>query len=218
MRALITGFEPYGGRGMNPAAEVARAVDGAAIGGVALTGRVLPVSLQRLRPEIEALLDEHRPDLVVGLGLSPGEPVVRLERLGANIADFPIADDDDLRVEDQPVAADGPPALMATLPLRAIQRALLAAGIPARLSSTAGTYLCNAALYGFLAALDARGSAARCGFVHLPYLPEQVAELLATRREERHDGAGLASMDLATMVRAIETAVEVCGQSAPSRG
>jgi pyroglutamyl-peptidase len=216
MRALITGFEPYGGRGVNPAGEIAVALDGRTIGGVSVAGRRLPVSFARLRGEIDALLDEVRPDLVISLGLWPGEPMIRLERLGTNIADFEIGDNDGVQLRDQPVAEGGPAALMATLPLRDILRALLAAGIPARLSSTAGTFLCNVTLYSFLAAIEARGSAARCGFIHVPYMPEQVAGLLgATERErrlEQHQRADLASMELATMVRAVETAIAVCAE------
>ncbi len=217
MRALVTGFEPYGGRGINPSGEVAKALDRRTIGGVAVTGRLLPVSFRWLREGIEALLDEVRPDVVISLGLWPGEPMIRLERLGANIADFEIADNEGLLAEDQAIAPNGPPALMATLPLREIQRALLAAGIPARLSGTAGTFLCNTTLYSFLAAVEARAAAVRCGFVHVPYVPEQVADLLAAtereRRLEQHQRADLASMELATMVRAIEVAIEVCART-----
>ena len=88
MRALLTGFEPYGGRDVNPASEVVRALDGRSAGGVAVIGRKLPVSYQELRSRIPELLDELQPDIAISLGLWPGEAMVRLERLGANLADF----------------------------------------------------------------------------------------------------------------------------------
>ena len=108
---------------------------------------------------------------------------------------------------------NGPAAFAATLPIRRIEGALLDVGIPARLSSTAGTFLCNACLYGFLEEAATAPRAALCGFMHLPYLPSQVAELLkATRRDARlelHQRADLASMDLPTAVKAVQIALEV---------
>ena len=106
----------------------------------------------------------------------------------------------------------GTTALAATLPLRAIEQALIAAGIPARLSTTAGTYLCNATLYTLLAAVERRGWNIPCGFIHLPYLTEQVAEMLAEARSGRleiHQRADFASMDYAVMERALRLALAV---------
>jgi pyroglutamyl-peptidase len=144
--------------------------------------------------------------------------MIRLERVGLNLASFEIPDNEGRLVGDEPVRANGAAAQMASLPLRAIEAALLAAGIPARLSETAGTFLCNATLYGFLSAAERRAPAMLCGFIHLPYLPAQVAELVQDlKREavlERHQRADLASMDLATQLRAIEIAVEVSSGAA----
>ena len=129
-----------------------------------------------------------------------------------NVADFEIPDNRGHLATDEPVQGNGAPAKMATLPVRAIEQALLDAGIPARLSSTAGTYLCNACLYSFLTAAETMRERAACGFIHVPYLPSQVAELQRSlRREailEAHQRADMASMDLATGIRAVETAIE----------
>jgi pyroglutamyl-peptidase len=214
--ALITGFEPYGGRALNPSAKLARALDGEAIGGLAIVGRTLPVAFAGLGARLEALLDEVRPDIVVALGLWPGEPALRLERFGLNLADFEIADNAGDRLIDAAVAPGGVTALAATLPLRAIEAALLEAGIPVRLSATAGTYLCNATLYTLLAALERRSLRIPCGFIHLPYLPEQVAEMLAEARAGRleiHQRADLASMDYAVMERALRLALAVAAET-----
>jgi pyroglutamyl-peptidase len=224
-RALLTGFEPYGGRGTNPAYEVMRALDGREIAGVAVVGRALPVSYQALRERIVSLLDEVDPVAVLSLGLWPGEPMIRLERMAANVADFEIADNDGRMVTDGEVVAGGALGVAATLPLREIEKALLGGGIPVRISGTAGSFLCNACLYHFLDASASRvqGPAVgplrpACGFMHLPYLPSQVAELLAgTRREGRyelHQRADLASMELATATRAAEMALAVTLASA----
>src|SRR5271163_3363920 len=145
--ALVTGFEPYGGFALNPSAEIARRLDGARIGRVPVVGRILPVAMAALDGALAAALRDVDPVAVILLGLAPGEAVIRLERVALNLADFAIPDNAGARVADRPLAGQAPAALWSRLPLRAIQAKLLAAGIPARLSETAGTYLCNAALY-----------------------------------------------------------------------
>lgn len=216
-QALLVGFEPYGGRSVNPSARLAASFDGARAGDLVVAGRVLPVALAGLGKRIEELLEETRPALVVALGLWPGEPMIRLERYAVNLADFAIPDNRDARLEDTPLFGEGAVGLAATLPLRAIERELLAAGIPAQLSTTAGTYLCNATLYHFLAALARRGAGIPCGFIHLPYLPEQVAEMMREARAGRLDmrhRADTASMDYATMERAISIALATAARRA----
>jgi pyroglutamyl-peptidase len=208
--ALVTGFQPYGGRGVNPASEVARRLDGAEIEGARVAGRILPVSFSALAAGLEALLRELEPAVIVSLGLWPGEPTIRLERIAVNVADFEIPDNEGALLRDDVVAAAAPTALAATLPLREIEQALLRAGIPARLSTTAGTFLCNATMYRVLRTAPA---GVRCGFVHLPYLPKQVAGLLEDVRKaqvlELHQRADLASMGLATMVEAVQIVLAV---------
>jgi pyroglutamyl-peptidase len=214
--ALVIGFEPYGGRALNPSGRLALALDGAVIGGLRVVGRTLPVVLAGLGERLQGWLDELRPDLVIALGLWPGEPMIRLERLAANLADFAIADNAGVRAEDAVVAPAGAAALLATLPLRAIESALLADGIPARLSMTAGTYLCNATLYTLLDLVERRGRHVPCGFIHLPYLPEQVADILRQARAGRidlHQRSDIASMDFAVMEQALRRALIVSAQS-----
>ncbi len=143
----------------------------------------------------------------MSLGLWPGEPAIRLERLAFNLADFEIPDNEGAFLQDMPVDTGAPAAIPSRLPLRAIERALLDAGIPVRLSSSAGTFLCNATMYTFLRASERLQPEVPCGFVHLPYLPEQVADLLKEVSEARslelHQRADLASMNLETMVGAV---------------
>ena len=210
--ALVTGFEPYGGRGINPASEVVKRLGGLDIEGARVVGRVLPVSFAALPARARELMPELDPRVVVSLGLWPGEPTIRLERVAVNVADFEIPDNEGALMRDDMVEAAAPTAVSSTLPLRAIESALLSAGIPARLSASAGTFLCNAALYAFLRTEQARAGA-RCGFVHLPYLPQQVAALLADLRKEQrlelHQRADLASMSLEAMVEAVRIVLAV---------
>ena len=216
VKALVTGFEGYGGRGRNPAGETAIALDGKRAGGASIIGRRLPVSYARLAANIESLIDEVEPDIVISLGLWPGEPVIRLERIGINVADFEIPDNEGTLLRDAPLSGNGHAAAMATLPNRAIRDALLQAAIPARLSATAGTFLCNATLYTALTHASRKRRPPLVGFIHVPYLPEQVAEILdsveSEQRLELHQRADMASMELATMVRAVEIAVATTAQ------
>jgi pyroglutamyl-peptidase len=210
--ALVTGFMPYGGRGRNPAADIAKALDGRMIAGVPVVGRQLPVSLAEMGARANDLLEELRPCVVVSVGLWPGEPLVRIERVGLNVADFEVPDNDGRQANDESILHGGAVAKFASLPVRKIEAAMLAAGIPARSSNSAGTFLCNACLYSFLSAAEAKRGTP-CGFVHVPYVPEQIAELLSKlkrdARLEAHQRADMASMDLAMSTRAIEIAVEV---------
>lgn len=207
---LLTGFEGYGGRAINPAEEVTRRLAGTTIAGVRVEGRTLPVDYARLGPAIDGLVAELRPRAVICLGLWPGEVMLRLERIAVNIADFEIPDNVGLMTRG-PVVEGGPEAVRATLPIHAIQDRLLAAGIPARLSSSAGNFLCNALMYHALRACAAHVPQAPCGFIHLPYLPEQVSSLLLQMRDwakvELHQRADLASMSLDVQVEGVRLAI-----------
>lgn len=213
-KALVTGFEPYGGRGSNPAFELAHGIDGASIAGLAVTGRGLPVRFEGLRQRLEDLIETENPDVVISVGLWPSENMIRLERFAHNLADFEIPDNTGNRTRDSDLQSNGAVALKASWPVRRIQERMLAGGIPARLSETAGTFLCNVTLYGCLQALEKRNGRRLCGFMHVPYMPAQVAELIDSigreGTEELGQRADLASMDLAIMRRALELALEVC--------
>jgi pyroglutamyl-peptidase len=168
---LLTGF-----------AEIAARLDGAISAGAEGRGRTLPVRYAEIGARLAALIEELRPRAVVCLGLWPGEPMLRIERIAVNIADFEIVDNAGLLAKE-PVVEDGPAGLLSTLPIEAIRDRLLAVGIPARLSGTAGQFLCNAAMYHALRLCAERAPPPRCGFIHLPYLPEQVAVLMAQKRD-----------------------------------
>lgn len=199
---MVTGFEPFGGYVSNPSAAIARRLDGQHIAGVRVVGRVLPVDMAALDCGLSAALRAVDPVAVILLGLAPGEAVIRLERVALNLADFGIPDNAGAQMIDEPLDGQGGPALWSRLPLRAIQAKLLSAGIPARLSETAGTYLCNAAMYRALARVPRR---VPCGFIHLPLSPAEVA----SRLEHDSGAPGLASMALSVQRKAIETALMV---------
>jgi pyroglutamyl-peptidase len=208
---LLTGFESYGGRSLNPAEQVVKRLDGAEIRGVRVNGRTLPVDYQGLGPRITRLIEEIQPRAVICLGLWPGTPMLRLERIAINMTDFEIPDNVG-HMARGPVVEGGGEAYASTLPIHAIQDRLLNAGIPARLSASAGTFLCNALMYHALGISAGRIPAAPCGLIHLPYMPEQVSMLLLHMREslkvELHQRADLASMALEIQIEAIRIAIE----------
>jgi pyroglutamyl-peptidase len=204
MTVLLTGFEAYGGRSLNPSEEIVRSLDGVVIAGEQIQGRCLAVELRSIGPAIRAAIVESEPVLVVCMGLWPGEAMLRLERIAINQADFDLPDNAGL-VAREPLDTGGPAAWSATVPLHAIRERLLAEGIPCHLSGTAGQFLCNAVMYHALAACAARAPAPPAGLIHLPYLPQQVAGMLAATPGQRTD---LASMSLEPMCRGVRLAIE----------
>ena len=209
---LLTGFKPYGGRGVNPSGEVAKSLNSAQINGYEVVGKTIPVSINGIKERIEALIKDCNPAAVISMGLWPGEPMIRLERFALNFTDFEIPDNNGVYLNTGCINDQGKVALSASLPLRKIKDKLLAAGIPARISNTAGTFLCNATLFCALHTLEDQGLTTPCGFVHLPYLHQQVAELVVDlkkgRQTELHQRADLASMSLSTMTMAVEICLQ----------
>lgn len=196
---LLTGFEPFGGLTANPSLEVAKALDGRTVRDAVVRGAILPVHHADAAREVERLLDEVDPLAVLHLGLAGGRARIALERVAVNVMEYDTPDNAGYRARGEPCVAGGPPAYFATLPLGPILAALTAEGIPAYVSNTAGTYLCNQTLYGTLHALAGRPRPPRAGFMHLPLLPSMVAA----------SGLEQPSMDAALMVRAVDVALGV---------
>jgi pyroglutamyl-peptidase len=200
---LLTGFQPFGGDTVNPSGDIAKAMDGRRFEGLATRGIVLPVEHVAARQVVAAALDEPGLAAVLHLGLAGGRARIALEQVGVNAMDYPLPDAAGRVVTGEPCVPGGPAAYFATLPGRAILAALTAEGVPAYLSYTAGTYLCNFTLYSTLHSLAPRAATVPAGFVHLPFLPAMVA------------GHGLdePSMEVGLMLRAVEIALAVIAAS-----
>lgn len=194
---LLTGFEPFGGEDVNPSREIALALHGEAVGAHRIVAAILPVAFAPTLPLLRALLDEHRPSLVLALGQAGGRAEISLERVAINLIDARIADNDGLQPIDEAVVAEAPGAYFSTLPLKAIQIRLRALGIPAALSLSAGSYVCNQVFFALAHLLATRWPEARGGFVHVPWLPQQAA---------RHPGQP--SMALETMLAGVRAALD----------
>lgn len=198
---LVTGFEPFGPHAANPSEQLAKAVDGRVVGDCTVRGAVLPVEHKSARAAMAALLEDARPSAVIHLGLAGGRARIALERVGVNVMEYAIPDNAGFRALGEPCVAGGPPAYFSTLPLDAMLAALLADGIPAYASNTAGTYLCNHTLYSTLHAVRDLARPPRIGFMHLPLLPAMVAA----------SGTDEPSMDLSVMLRALDIILGVIG-------
>ena len=175
-RVLLTGFEPFGGESVNPSWEIARALDGwECEGHVVRSVRLSCVFGEALR-ELDGALETHTPALVVCLGQAGGRPEISIERVAINVDDARIPDNHGRQPVDDAIEADGPAAYFSTLPIKALARDARAAGIAASVSNTAGTFVCNHVFYALMHRLATRPvhGRTRGGFVHVPYIPEQV--------------------------------------------
>lgn len=199
---LVTAFEPFGGERVNPALEALQRLpdelDGIQIFKLQVPtvfGEAIRVAAQRL--------DDLRPDVCLCVGQAGGRAEISVERVAINVDDARIPDNAGAQPVDVPVAPDGPAAYFSTLPIKAIAEGIRAAGIPAVVSNTAGTFVCNHLMYGVLHTIHRQGLATRAGFIHIPFLPEQAAG----------KSAGTPSMSLADIVTALETAIRVALQT-----
>ena len=176
MPILITGFEPFGNEAVNPSAQVSElAARDLRSKGFDAYSATLPVSFKRCGSELKRLLSDLEPTVCVALGLAPGISHVRIERVAINLKDSEKPDNDGEHPLDEPIDPSGPAAYFSTLPVRRILERLRAEGVPVALSYSAGTFLCNFAMYTILRHSDLTGRPSRAGFLHLPYTPEIAA-------------------------------------------
>ncbi|HMN56886.1 MAG: pyroglutamyl-peptidase I [Burkholderiales bacterium] len=174
---LLTGFDAFDGDAINPSWLAARALHRRRIAGHAVLAAQLPTQFGASLARLRALLAQHRPALVICLGLAGSRSALSLERVAINVDDARIADNAGARPIDTPVVADAPVAYFSRLPIKSMHAAIQAAGIAVEVSQSAGTFVCNHVFYGLMHQLaTARGFArTRGGFIHVPPLPEQAA-------------------------------------------
>lgn len=198
MRILVTGFDPFDGESCNPSWDAVSQLS-EQIAGAEIVTKCVPTEFRRATAEVSEAIDELAPDAVVLVGQAGGRADVTPERVAINLEDARIPDNAGAQPIDVPVADDGPAAYFSTLPVKAMVAAIRDTGLPAYLSNSAGTFVCNDLMYGVLHHLAMTGrTAVRAGFVHVPFVPEQAA---------RHEGA--ASLPLDDIVRALTAAIEV---------
>ncbi|MET8475177.1 pyroglutamyl-peptidase I [Streptomyces sp. NPDC006422] len=175
-RVLITGFEPFGGESVNPSWQAAEAVAADPPEGLSVTAVRLPCVFGESITALRKAVAETSPDLVVCLGQAGGRPGVTVERVAINVDDARIPDNAGAQPIDEPVVPGGPAAYFSSLPVKACVAAMREAGVPAALSNTAGTFVCNHVAYGLAHLLATELPHVRGGFVHVPWSPEQVTD------------------------------------------
>lgn len=195
MKILVTGFDPFGGESINPALEVIKSLP-KQIAGAEILLEEIPTVFYQAASVLEKAMVKYVPDIVLCIGQAGGRTELTPERVAINQDDARIPDNLGQQPIDTMIREDGQPAYFSTLPIKAMVEAIRAAGLPASVSNTAGTFVCNHLMYQALYLADKQIPKTKAGFLHIPFLPEQVL-----------DKPGFSSMSLADIVRGVEAAI-----------
>ena len=196
MKILVTGFDPFGGEPINPAIEsVKRLPDN--IAGAEIIKLEIPTVRKKSLEKIEKAINEHNPDVILSIGQAGGRFDISIERVGINLDDFRIPDNEGNQIIDEPIFLDGENSYFVKLPVKAMVQNVQKNNIPASVSYTAGTFVCNHVLYGVLYLIEKKYKGKKSGFIHIPFLPQQVVNKRNTP-----------SMELNTIVKGLTAAIE----------
>ena len=194
MKVLISGFEAFGGETLNPThllIDELRAGRVAIPAGLVVASVLLPVRFANAFQALKTNIENFRPSVVMSLGQAGGREAVEIERVAVNMMDADIADNNGWQPREEKISPDGAAAFFSTLPVRRLDEALKFAGVPSRISNSAGLYVCNFLFYRLQEEASKLG-VERSGFIHFPYLPEQAQPKLKP------------AMPLSEMKRALE--------------
>ena len=203
MKILLTGFDPFGGETVNPAYEAVKLLPDP-IAGAQFIKLEVPTQFHRAGVVLEDAMRAQKPDVVICIGQAGGRAAITPEKVAINLMDGRIPDNAGFQPADVPIQENGETAYFTSLPVKAMVQRMRDAGIPAAVSYTAGTYVCNYLLYTLLYLIDKKYPGVRGGFIHVPYAMEQVV----------NKPIGTPSMDLRQIARGLEKAVEAvveCG-------
>ncbi len=198
MKVLLTGFDAFGGEPVNPAEEAVKMVS-SQIGGAEVIKVIIPTVQAKSVQAIEKAIEEHNPDIVISIGQAGGRFDITPERVAINIDDYRIKDNEGNQPIDAVIEEDGQAAYFSNLPVKAMVKHMNANNIPASLSNTAGTFVCNHVMYGILYMIDKKYPGMKGGFIHIPYMTSQVM-----------DKKNTPFMSLTEIVRGLELAIEAC--------
>ena len=202
MKILVTGFDPFGGEPINPAIESVKKLPDT-IAGAEIIKLEIPTVRGKSLEKIEKAIQEHNPDIILSVGQAGGRFDITVERVGINMDDFRIPDNEGNQVIDEPIFSDGDNAYFVKLPVKAMVQNIQKNKIPASVSYTAGTFVCNHVLYGVLYLVEKKYKGKKSGFIHIPFLPEQVV-----------DKRNMPSMELNTIVTGLTAAIEAIVENA----
>jgi len=195
MKILVTGFDPFGGEKVNPALEAVKSLP-SEIHGAEIHWVEIPTVFYQSAEVLETAIVHYQPDAVLCIGQAGGRASLTPERIAINQDDARIPDNQGNQPIDTPIRLDGQAAYFSTLPIKAMVQAIKEEGLPATVSNTAGTFVCNHLMYQALYLADKKFPHMRAGFMHIPYMTEQVINKPNT-----------ASMNLTDIVRGIEAAI-----------
>ena len=196
-KVLVTGFDPFGGETVNPALEAVKRLNGKEIEGCLVETREIPTVFGKAIASLKESIEEIQPEMVICVGQAGGRPVITPERVAINVNDARITDNENNQPIDTEVVPGGPVGYWSTLPIKAMVKKMNDNGIPASVSNTAGTFVCNHIFYGLMEYLASFGNSIRGGFIHIPFLPEQIVR-----------NSGQPSMGLEMIVKGLELAIE----------
>ena len=172
MKVLVTGFSPFGGEDINPAYEAIRGLEDT-IQGALIIKKEIPTVFGKSIEELNKIIEVENPDIVICVGQAGGRFDITVERVAINIDDAGIADNEGNQPIDRKIYEVGVNAYFSSLPIKAIVKNIKDSGIPAGISNTAGTYVCNHLMYGLLYLINNKYTRIKGGFIHVPFLPEQ---------------------------------------------
>lgn len=195
MKVLVTGFDPFGGEKLNPALEAIKSLP-AQIQGAEVRWLEVPTVFYKSAKILEEEIRLYQPDIVLCVGQAGGRKGLTPERVAINQDDARIPDNEGNQPIDRPIQLDGPPAYFSSLPIKAMVQAIKEEGLTASVSNTAGTFVCNHLMYQVLYLVEKEFPNIKAGFMHIPYMTEQVVD-------KPHTPA----MDLVDIVRGIEAAI-----------
>lgn len=200
MKILVTGFEPFGGEKINPSIEaVKRLPDN--IGGAEIIKMEIPTVRWKTLKKIDQAVEKYNPDVIISVGQAGGRSDINVERIGINVDDFRIEDNEGNQPCDEPINEAGPDGYFLNVPVKAMVDNIRKHQIPASVSNTAGTYVCNHVAYGTRRMIETKYPGKRSGFIHIPYLPQQVI-----------DKKGVPSMSLQVVVEGLAAALEAIAE------
>ncbi len=198
MKILLTGFDPFGCEKINPAHEAVLKVSDE-ICGAKIIKIIIPTVQTKSLETIENSIIQHRPDICISVGQAGGRFGITPERVAINLDDFRIVDNEGNQPIDEVIFEDGANAYFSTLPIKAIVEHLNKNNIPANVSNSAGTFVCNHVMYGVLYLIDKKYPNMKGGFVHIPYMTSQAINKISTPY-----------MSLEEIVKGLELTIEAC--------
>ena len=190
-KILVTGFEAFDKSALNPSAEIVKALKGDD-----LVTEILPVVFGQASAQLRELIDLHKPSAVLCLGQAEGRSEMTPERIAINLDNARITDNAGNQPLEQRIIADGPDGHFSTLPIEKMVAAMKAAGIPASISLSAGTFVCNHIFYVLQDYL--KDSSVKSGFMHVPLMDEQ-----------RREFPTLPTMPIRQMVAGVQISLDV---------